>query len=70
MTKKQLYKIADRVAQLEQIYSNPESSAEEIEKAAKEINTLANMMFALPNGMDLMMEVDSIIHKKLDKKKN
>ena len=67
MTQKQKQKIANNLVKYELIHRNLESSKEEVEKAEKEIIKISNMLFALPDGMTLMMEIDHLVHQKLSK---
>lgn len=67
MTKKQMNKIADEIAKWELIHRNPESSQEQIREAENNIIRMSNYVAALPNSMDIMMEIDSLLQKKLEK---
>lgn len=67
MTKKQMNKIADEIAKWELIHRNPESSQEQIREAENNIIRMSNYVAALPNGMDVMMEIDNLLQKKLEK---
>lgn len=67
MTQKQKQRIADNLVKYELIHRNLESPKEEVEKAEKEIIKISNMLFALPDGMTLMMEIDHLVHQKLSK---
>jgi hypothetical protein len=67
MTKKQMNKIADEIAKWELIHRNPESSQEQIREAENNIIRMSNYVAALPNGMDIMMEIDNLLQKKLEK---
>lgn len=65
MTKKQMHKIADEIAKWEMIHCNSKSTKEEIREAEKQIVNISNRIACLPNGMDIMMEIDAIMQKKL-----
>ena len=67
MTKKQMNKIADEIAKWELIHRNPESSQEQIREAENNIIRMSNYVAALPNGKDVMMEIDNLLQKKLEK---
>ena len=67
MTKKQMNKIADEIAKWELIHRNPESSQEQIREAENNIIRMSNYVAALPNGMNIMMEIDNLLQKKLEK---
>lgn len=60
-------KIADEIAKWELIHRNPESSQEQIREAENNIIRMSNYVAALPNGMDIMMEIDNLLQKKLEK---
>lgn len=60
-------KIADEIAKWELIHRNPESSQEQIRDAENNIIRMSNYVAALPNGMDIMMEIDNLLQKKLEK---
>ena len=67
MRKKQIYKLADKIADLEIILTNPEISQDEKSKAEKEIMRYSGMLAAMPNGLEAMVQIDGIIQKKLKK---
>ena len=67
MRQKQIYKLADKIADLEIIVSNPDISQDDKSKAEKEIMKYAGMLAAMPNGLDAMSQIDNIIQKKLKK---
>ena len=68
MRKKQIYKLADKIANLEIAITNPDISQDEKSKVEKEIMKYAGMLAAMPNGLEAMSQIDSIIQKKLEKK--
>ena len=65
MTKKQMRKTAKEIIALEKIHRNPESSQDEISKAEKRIIQITNMLSCLPDGMDIMIEIDAIVQSEL-----
>lgn len=67
MNKKQIYKLANKIADLEITLLNPEISQEQKSKAEKEIMRYAGMLAAMPNGLESMTQIDNIIQKKLKK---
>ena len=67
MRQKQIYKLADKITDLEIIISNPDISQDEKSKAEKEIMKYAGMLAARPNGLEAMSQIDNIIQKKLKK---
>lgn len=67
MRQKQIYKLADKIADLEIIVSNLDISQDEKSKAEKEIMKYAGMLAAMPNGLEAMSQIDNIIQKKLKK---
>lgn len=67
MTKKQMRKTAKEIISLEKIHRNPESSQDEISKAEKRIIQISNMLSCLPDGMDIMMEIDAMVQEELSK---
>jgi hypothetical protein len=68
MRKKQIYKLADKIANLEIAITNPDISQDEKSKVEKEIMKYAGMLAAMPNGLEEMSQIDGIIQKKLEKK--
>lgn len=68
MNKKQIYKIADKIIELEKIVSDTSESEERRARAEKEISKYAGMIICLPDGLAVMSEIDEIILKRLEKK--
>ena len=68
MNKKQMYKLADKIADLEILITNPEIDQEKKSQAEKEIMRYAGMLAVMPDGLAIMGEIDNIIQKKLEKK--
>ena len=68
MRKKQIYKLADKIANLEIAITNPDISQDEKSKVEKEIMKYAGMLAAMPNGLEAISQIDGIIQKKLEKK--
>ena len=67
MTKKQMRKIVKEIVELEKIHRNPESSSEAVSKAEKRIIQITNNLSCLPDGMNIMMEIDAMIQSELGK---
>ena len=67
MNKKQMYRLADKIADLEILVSNPEIDQEKKSQAEKEIMRYAGMLAMMPDGLAIMGEIDNIIQKKLEK---
>lgn len=63
-----MYKLADKIADLEILVSNPEIDQERKSQAEKEIMRYAGMLAMMPDGLAIMGEIDNIIQKKLEKK--
>lgn len=69
MTKKQMNKLADEIAKWEMIHCNPKSTNEEIREAESHILAISNRVACLPNGMEVMMQIDALLQTKLKKLK-
>lgn len=63
MTKKQKRKIAQEIVQYELIRSNPDSTKDEINEAEKMIFLLTNKIVSVPNGLELMVEIDDLVQE-------
>lgn len=71
MTKKQIKKLVNQLVAQELIHSDPSSTKEQKSQAENRIIQLSGMLACLPNGLDLMTEIDFMIQEKLaDKNKN
>lgn len=64
MTRKQIRKLANEIAELEIIHRDSESK-EERNRAENRIIQLTNQIALLPDGFDIMNQVDEIIYNKL-----
>lgn len=69
MTKKQMNKIANEIAKWEMIHCNPNSTKKELREAEKHIIDISNRIACLPNGMEIMMQIDTILQTKIAKLK-
>ena len=67
MNHKQKMKFENEIVELENIHRNPKSTEEEVRKAETRIVEITNILAALPDGYNIMMEIDGIIQKKLKK---
>lgn len=63
MTKKQKRKIAQEIVQYELIRSNPNSTKDEINSAENMIFLLTNKIVSVPNGLELMVEIDDLVQE-------
>lgn len=61
MTKKQMKKLAQEIYECEQIHENNSSSDEEKIRAENRIMQLTNQIMALHDGINIMLEIDTII---------
>lgn len=67
MTKKQMRKLAQEIADCELIHANEATSKEDKAQAEKRIMQLTNRVMALPNGISTMLEIDLIVQQILNK---
>lgn len=67
MTQKKIRKLADEIVKLELIHRNPKTSKDEVNRTEKRIIQLTNMINALPDGMNIMLQIDDMIYEKLQK---
>lgn len=65
MTKKQKRKVAQEIAEYELIRLNPNSTKDEINEAEKMIFLLTNKFISVPNGLELMIEIDDLVQELL-----
>ena len=65
MTRKQIRKLANQISELELIHKNPDSSKEEKAQAERQIIQLSGMLACLPNGLDIMSEIDELVQTRL-----
>ena len=70
MTKKQIKKLVNQLVEQELIHADPSSTKEQKSQAENRIIQLSGMLACLPNGLELMTEIDFMIQEKLaDKNK-
>lgn len=65
MTRKQIKKFANELAELELIHQTS-SDKEEIMRAEERIMSITNRLMTEPNGLVTMMEIDTLVQEKLD----
>lgn len=63
MTRKQMKKLAKEIYDCELIHSSSSSSQEEKSRAEKRIMQLTNQIAALPDGINIMLEVDIMVQQ-------
>ncbi len=68
MTKKQMKKLAKELAELELIHQSS-LDKEEIMRAEKRIINITNQISTEPNALLLMMQIDELVQKELNKEK-
>lgn len=69
MTNKQKNRIANELVHWELIHYNKEATSAQIKEAERKIIAISNQLMCLPNGLELMSEIDIIMQKKLEKLK-
>jgi hypothetical protein len=60
-------KIANQLYELEMVHQNPETSLTKKAEVEKEICKISNMLACLPNGMEVMEEIDIMLYEKMKK---
>lgn len=68
MTKKQIKKLANELAELELIHQTS-SDKEELIRVEKRIISITNQLMADRNALSSMMDIDDLVQKKLNKEK-
>lgn len=66
MTRKQMKKLAQEIYECELIHQNENSSKEEKNQAENRMMQLTNQIMCLPDGMNILMEIDEIITSKIN----
>lgn len=66
MTRKQIKKLANELAELELIHQTS-SDKEEIMRVEKRIMSITNQLMADPNALLTMMNIDDLVQQKLNK---
>ena len=67
MTRKQIKKYATQFLNLEKIHQDSNSSDKQKHDAEQKIIQLTNMISALPQGLDILLEIDDIIQNQVAK---
>lgn len=65
MTRKQMSKFAQEIYQCELTHQNENSSKEEKAQAENRIMQLTNQIMCLPDGINVLMEIDAIVASKM-----
>lgn len=65
MTRKQMNKFAQEIYQCELTHQNENSSKEEKTQAEHRIMQLTNQIMCLPDGINILMEIDAIVASKM-----
>lgn len=65
MTRKQMNKFAQEIYQCELTHQNENSSKEEKAQAENRIMQLTNQIMCLPDGFNVLMEIDAIVASKM-----
>lgn len=68
MTKKQMKKLAKELAELELIHQTS-LDKEEVIRAENRIMNITNQISTEPNALLLMMQIDELVQKELNKEK-
>lgn len=61
MTRKQMKKLAKELYEYEQIHQNESSSKEEKSRADNRIIQITNQIMALNDGINIMLEIDTMV---------
>lgn len=61
MTRKQMKKLAKKLYECEQIHQNESSSKEEKSRADNRIIQITNQIMALNDGINIMLEIDTMV---------
>lgn len=67
MTRKQMRKLAKEIYDCELVHSSETSSTEEKSRAERRIMQLTNQIAALPDGINIMLEVDIMVQQMASK---
>lgn len=65
MTRKQMNKFAQEIYQCELTHQNENSSKEEKAQAENRIMQLTKQIMCLPDGINVLMEIDAIVASKM-----
>lgn len=67
MTRKQMRKLAKEIYDCELVHSSETSSTEEKSQAERRIMQLTNQIAALPDSINVMLEVDIMVQQMASK---
>lgn len=67
MTRKQVKKLAKEIYDCEQIHNNASSSMEEKSRAENRIIQITNQIMALHDGINVMLEIDTMVQDLVTK---
>lgn len=67
MTRKQMRKLAKEIYDCELVHSSKTSSTEKKSQAERRIMQLTNQIAALPDGINVMLEVDIMVQQMASK---
>lgn len=66
MTRKQIKKLAEEIYQCELIHRDENSSKEDKINAENRILQLTNQVMALPDGINVLLEIDALVASKIN----
>lgn len=70
MTRKQMKKLAQEIYNCELIHSNESSSKEDKSRADSRIMQITGQIMALQDGINIMLEIDTLVQQLAAKNKN
>lgn len=70
MTRKQMKKLAKELYDCELVHENVSSSTEEKSRAERRIVQITNQVMALHDGINVMLEIDTLVQNLAKKQKN
>lgn len=70
MTRKQMKKLAQEIYNCELIHSNESSSKEDKSRADSRIMQITGQIMALQDGINIMLEIDTLVQQLATKNKN
>lgn len=69
MTRKQMKKLAKEIYDCECIHEDESSSREDKSRAENRIMQISNQVMALKDGINIMLEIDTIVQDLISKEK-
>lgn len=70
MTRKQMKKLAQEIYNCELVHSNESSSKEDKSRADSRIMQITGQIMALHDGINIMLEIDTLVQQLASKNKN